>query len=148
MIAVDTNVLVYAHREETQKHELAKRWLFHLAEGDDPWGVPVFCLGEFFRVVTHRNVFDPPSSLDESLEAIEALLQSPSMRILNPGARYFNHLEAMLLASSATGNVAFDAQIAAVCREQGIAKLLTDDRDFSRFPGIKIVSLESELQTL
>ena len=54
----------------------------------------------------------------------------------------------MLLASSATGNVTFDAQIAAVCREQGIAKLLTDDRDFSRFPGIKIVSLESELQTL
>jgi len=148
VIAVDTNVLVYAHREETVKHELAKRWLFHLAEGTVPWGLPVFCLEEFLRVVTHRNVFDPPSSMGDALGAIDAVLNSPSIRLLNPGYRYFIHLKAMLLASEATGNLTFDAQIAAVCREQGIRNLLTDDRDFSRFPEISIVGLDTEVGDL
>jgi toxin-antitoxin system PIN domain toxin len=145
VIAVDTNILVYAHREETTKHELAKRWLFHLAEGTVPWGLPVFCIGEYIRVITHRNVFDPPSSLQDAVDGIEFLLQSPSIRLLNPGVRFFHHLKELLLLSETIGNLTFDAQIAALCREQGITNLLTDDRDFSRFPGIRIVTLEADM---
>ncbi|UCF97540.1 MAG: PIN domain-containing protein [Spirochaetaceae bacterium] len=113
MIAVDTNVLLYAHREETRKHELAKKWLFHLAEGDIPWAFPVFCLGEYLLVVTHRNVFDPPSSLQDALEGIEALLQSPSIRVLNPGARYFNHLKTILSRFSGITTVTLETDLPA-----------------------------------
>lgn len=63
MIAVDTNVLIYAHREEMPYHSQALAWLRHLAEGQEPWVTPVFCLGEFIRVVTHPRVFDPPTPL-------------------------------------------------------------------------------------
>ena len=57
-IFIDTNILVYAHRIETPKHKLAHNWLFYLAEGDVPWGLPVFAMGEFVRVVTHCRIFD------------------------------------------------------------------------------------------
>jgi predicted nucleic acid-binding protein len=116
VIAVDTSISVYAHREETSKHELAKTWLFHLAEGTVPWALPVFCIGEYIRVITRRNVFDPPSSLQDAVEGIEFLLQSPTIRLLNPAARFFHHLKDMLLESENTGNLTFDAQIAALCR--------------------------------
>jgi toxin-antitoxin system PIN domain toxin len=144
VIAVDTNVLVYAHRTETEPHDRARRWITSLSEGLVPWGLPVFCLGEFVRVVTHRRVFDPPSSVDQAMQALGALLRSPSLRLLNPGPEYPVHFEEAVRAGRAVGNLVFDAQIAAVCREHGVETLLTDDRDFSRFPALRTLSLDAE----
>ena len=142
MIAVDTNILVYAHRTEAPKHDLARQWLIYLSEGETPWGLPVFCLGEFLRVVTHRRVFDPPSTLLQATTAIENLLASPSIRLLNPGPRYSARLLEIVRSAEITGNIVFDAQIAAVCQEQGVDTLLTEDRDFGRFGRPKVKLLE------
>lgn len=140
MIAVDTNVLVYAHRKQLLQHETALAWVRYLAEGVLPWGIPVFCLGEFIRVVTHPRVMDPPSSLDQALNALEGLVESSSVRILCPGTGFFELFCTMLRDADARGNLAFDAQIAAVCLEQGASKLLTFDRDFKRFLGLEIMT--------
>ena len=144
MIAVDTNVLVYAHRSGVREHQRALAWLRHLAEGPVPWGLPVFVLGEFLRVVTHPRLFDAPSALEDATASLEGLLSSPSVRVLASGPRYGDLLLDAVRAGRATGNLAFDAQIAAVCREHGISRLLTRDRDFSRFPWIRIVDLDEE----
>jgi uncharacterized protein len=142
MIAVDTNVLVYAHRQELLQHKAALRRLRELAEGAAPWGLPVFCLGEFLRVVTHPRVFQPCSTLEQALSAVQSLLSSPTVRILSPGPRYPQLFDEAARAADARGNLAFDAQIAAVCVEHGAESLLTLDRDFSRFPKIRLVRLE------
>jgi toxin-antitoxin system PIN domain toxin len=142
MIAVDTNILVYAHRRQPPHHDKALAWLRHLAEGNIPWAIPVFSLAEFVRVVTHARVFTPPSTLEEALEALDGLLRSPTVRVLNPGPRFPALFRQAAATADARGNLAFDAQIAAVCREQGASRLLTLDRDFSRFPGLHIVSLD------
>lgn len=141
MIAVDTNILVYAHREETSEHRRALTWLAHFAEGIPPWGLPVFCLGEFVRVVTHPRVFDPPTALETALGALLGLLASPSLRLLNPGPRYPALYAHHVRAADARGNLAFDAQIAALCAEHAISALLTADRDFARFPKLHLLSL-------
>ncbi len=142
MIAVDTNVLVYAHRSGPRQHSGALVWLRHLAEGNVPWAIPVFCLGEFVRVVTHPRVLDPPSTLDQALTALRGLLASPMARVLSPGPRYPTLFEEAVQGADARGNLAFDAQIAAVCQEQGATRLLTLDRDFARFQGIRVISLD------
>ena len=147
MIAIDTNILVYAHRREMPQHESALRWLSHLAEGTAPWGIPVFCLGEFLRVVTHPRILKPPSSLEEGLGAISALLASPGLRVISPGHRYSDILAEEVLAANARGNLVFDAQIAAVCREEGVDYLLTSDRDFSLFPQVRTLSTSSPLSS-
>ena len=142
MIAVDTNVMVYAHREQLPQHDRALEWLTYLAEGRVPWAIPVFCLGEFVRVVTHTRIFDPPSTLEQAVSALENLILSPTLRVLNPGPRYPVLFNDSVRAADARGNLVFDAQIVAVCREQGASQLLTLDRDFARFPGIQILTID------
>ena len=142
MIAVDTNVLVAAHRLDAVRHPQALAWVRSLAEGEEPWGIPVFCLGEFVQVVTHRRVFDPPSTIAQAIDAVDALLESPSVRLLTPSAGHWSLLRASIVAGEATGNLVFDAQIAALCREHGVDRLLSDDRDFRRFPALNLVTLD------
>ena len=138
MIAVDTNILLYAHRAELQHHEAAVARLRELAEGPAVWGLPVFAIGEFLRVATHPRVFDPPSTRPIAIESVESLLASPSLRVLSPGDRYWQLLHEALTDAGAVGNLVFDAQIVAVCREHGASAILTEDRDFRRFSGIAV----------
>lgn len=145
MIAVDTNVLLYADREETPQHRAALRAIRRLAEGNEAWAVPVQCIGEFLRVVSHDRVFHPPTPIEEVLNSIESLLASPSVRVLAPGGRYLRLLRNVIERSNARGNLVFDAQIAAVCLEHGASTLLTEDRDFTRFEGIRCLSLAAFL---
>ncbi len=142
MIAVDTNILLYAHRSEFPQHDAAVRRLRELAEGAAAWGLPVFVIGEFLRVATHPRVFHPPSTEFEATTSVTALLASPSVRVLSPGGRYWELLREAITDSSARGNLVFDAQIVAVCREHGAGTILSEDRDFRRFSGIAIRRLE------
>lgn len=143
MIAVDTNILVYAHREELPRHADALAALTALAEGAQPWGIPIFCLGEFIRVITHARLFHPPYSSREACEAMNRLLESPSLRVLYPGPSYLTFLSDAVRQGNAVGNLVFDAQIVAVCRESGVSGLLTEDRDFARFPRFPIQTLST-----
>ena len=142
MIAVDTNVLVAAHRLDAARHQQALGWVRFLAEGQEPWAIPVYCLGEFLRVVTHRRVFNPPSTIAQAVDAVDALLESPSVRILLPTAGHWSLLKAAIQVGEATGNMVLDAQIAALCREHGVDRLLSEDRDFKRFPTVELVTLD------
>ncbi len=143
MIAVDTNILVQADREELALHELAMKAMRKLAEGREAWAMPIFCVGEFLRVVSHARVFDPPTPVLDAMASIESLLGSPSARLLVPGDNYLPLLRQVLRDSTVHGNLVFDAQIAAVCMEYGATTLLTEDRDFSRFSGLTVMPLVS-----
>lgn len=142
MIAVDTNVLVYAHREELDLHVAAVESLTELAESDVPWALPVFCVTEFLRVVTHPRVFNPPSTPDDALGFVKALTASPSCVVACPESEFLDRLDIVLRESRARGNLVFDAQIAALCREQGIDTILTNDRDFERFKPLRVAYLD------
>lgn len=141
MIAVDTNILVYAHRAECELHGPAYSRVTQLAIGTRPWAIPVFCIGEFLRVVTHRSGFSPPSSLPQAMGFIRSLAASPSCRVALPHGDFLHHLELALRESDAKGNLVHHAQIAALCHQHGIETILTNDRDFNRFPDLTISRL-------
>jgi toxin-antitoxin system PIN domain toxin len=141
LIAVDTNILVYAHREEMPLHRKSLDRLTEMAENHIPWAIPVFCLTEFLRVVTHPKVFDPPSSIQDGLEAVGELVRSPSLVVLHPAERFWRLFDDIVRQSGARGNLVYDAQIAAVCLENGVNDLLSEDRDFTRFDGIALHTL-------
>ena len=137
MIAVDTNILVHAHREESPKHVAAHARVVSLAESPSRWAIPVFCIGEFVRVLTHPRLFDPPYTAHEACEALRRLLASPSLSVLCPGPDYPALLVEAVREANAIGNLVFDAQIVALCREHGIVRLMTEDRDFDRFDNLR-----------
>lgn len=142
MIAVDTNILIYAHRGETELHEAAVSRLVALAEGAEKWALPVFCVTEFLRVVTHPRVFNPASSVDRATEFIESIVAAPSCEVVRPGPEFLEILVDTARRTQSRANLMFDAQIAALCREHGIDTVLTNDRDFERFEPLRAVRLE------
>jgi uncharacterized protein len=137
VIALDTNILVYARREEAPFHKEATKLLKNLAEGDQHWALPWPYIYEFLRVVTHPRVFDPPSSLESALDDLESLLDAPALVLLGEGPQHSTHLFRLIKAGHAIGNLAHDAHIAALVIENGVSELWTADRDFARFPGIR-----------
>ncbi len=140
MQAVDTNILIYAEIESSQHHGPASEILKGLAEGTLPWAIPWPCIYEFLRVVTHPRVFHPPVPLDIVLKDLEHLLASPSLFLLAETERHASLLDQALRQAGATGNLIHDAHIVALCLEHGVSELITGDRDFSRFAGLKSIN--------
>lgn len=139
MRAVDTNVLVFAAIESTAHHRRALETLRSVAEGAAPWAIPWPCVYEFLRIVTHPRVFHPPMPVAAALDAVGALLRSPSLVLLSETERHAEVMVSVLRRSGVAGNLIHDAHIAALCVEHGVAELLTGDRDFSRFPGLRVL---------
>ena len=134
MIALDTNILVNAHRRGTAHHEQALALLQALSEGPAPYALFWPSLYEFLRVVTHHRVFDPPSTTAEALEAIRDFLAPPVVRVLSETARHSLLLDLVLQESRVTGNLIHDAHLVVLALEHGVHELLTLDGDFTRFP--------------
>jgi toxin-antitoxin system PIN domain toxin len=136
VIALDTNILVHAHRRGTTHHEQALALLAALGEGPLPYALFWPSLYEFLRVVTHHRVFDPPSTMAEALETIRDFLAPPVVQVLSETARHPSLLERVLQESRVTGNLIHDAHLVALALEHGVHEILTLDGDFARFPQV------------
>ena len=137
MIAIDTNLLVYAHRSDSEFHAEASEVLGKLAEGNARWAIPWPCVHEFISITTHPRIYDPPSPLKTALKAIQTWIESPSCVTIGEGYDYFSVLEKLATNGNVRGPMIHDARIAAVCLQNGISELWTADRDFSRFGQLK-----------
>jgi toxin-antitoxin system PIN domain toxin len=136
MRLVDVNVLVYAFREDAPGHAEYREWLQGLAGADEAFAVSPLVLSGFLRVVTHPRIFHPPAPLDAALAFAEALLAQPNAALLAPGARHWEIFTRLCREAGARGNLIADAWLAALAVEWG-CELVTTDRDFARFPGLR-----------
>ena len=110
MIAVDTNLLVYAHREDSAWHDAAYTRITELAEGRAPWAIPWPCIHEFLAIVTHPRIFIPPTPLEAALDQVEAWLESPSLLLLSEAEGYWSELRSSLRNAASrcgTGDFSF-----------------------------------------
>ena len=140
MIAVDTNILVYAHREDASFHDKAALRLTALAEGRAAWAIPWPCLHEFLSVTTHPRIYDPPTPLPVALDAVDAWLEVPGLVLLAESDQHWTTLRALLATGRIAGPQVHDARVAALCQQHGVRELWSADRDFSRFPGLRVVN--------
>lgn len=138
MIAVDTTLLVFAHRRDSDFHAAAANRIRELAERNETWAVPWLCLYEFLAVVTHPEIYDPPTALHQALAQVSAWLESPSLVLLAEGPGYEDRLFAVLRDSRVVGLRIHDARIAALCLYHGVQELWSADRDFTRFPSLAV----------
>lgn len=137
MIAVDTNILVYAHRRDSEWYEPAAACVKELAEGPASWALPWPCLHEFFSIVTHERIYSPASTAAKALEQVSAWLSSPSVVLLSESPGYWHVLMKLIEKSKISGPRVHDGRIAALCIHHGVRELLSADRDFSRFGELK-----------
>ncbi len=140
MIAVDTNILVYAHREDSPHHEAAAAAITGLAEGLAPWAIPWPCVHEFLSVSTNPRIFKPPSPPAIAIRQVEFWMESPTLHLLAEPTGYWSELRVAFLAGKLAGAQVHDARIHAICRATGVRELWSADRDFSRMRGLTVVN--------
>lgn len=136
MILPDVNVLVHAFRSDTVEHGAIRAWLEGVLDGDEPVGIAGLGLSGFLRVVTHPRIFSPPDTIDSALSFADALHSQPNAVPVAPGPRHWSIFSRLCREGDATGNLVPDAYIAALAIESG-AELITTDRDYARFPGLR-----------
>lgn len=132
----DVNVLVYAFRDAAPDHERYRAWIQALIGAEEPFAIADAVLVGFVRVATHRRVFDPPATLEEAFGFTDALLRAPNAIRVTPGPRHWELFERMCREGAARGNLIPDAYLAALAIDTG-CELITTDRDFARFPGLR-----------
>ncbi len=138
MIAVDSNVLIYAHREDSPWHDVAYRCVQELAEGRIPWAIPWPCVHEFLAIVTHARIYAPPTPLEGAIDQVDAWLESPTLVLLSESEGYWKEIRDVLRAARVSGPQIHDARVAGLCIQHGVTELWTADRDFSRFAGLTV----------
>lgn len=136
MIVPDVNVLVEAHRADAPRHERAARWLDDAVNGVEQVGLADAVIVGFVRVMTNPRIWTVPAPLETVLGSVDALLAHPGAVRAGAGPRHVEHFAQMCRASAARGNLVSDAAIAAVASEHG-ATIVSFDRDFARFPGLR-----------
>jgi toxin-antitoxin system PIN domain toxin len=135
VVAVDTNVLVYAHRREMPTHDAALGLLRDLAGGGSVWAIAWPSIYEFFSVVTNPKIWKHAASTpSEAWAQITALMAAPGLRMLSEPDGFAAVLASFAKRARVRGPIIHDARIAAICVAHGVEKLLTRDRDFSPFP--------------
>ena len=137
MIAVDTNLLVYSHREDSPFHAAAKKAVETLRQGKTAWGIPWPCVHEFISIVTHPSIYKNPTPLEVALAAVNAWAATGNLVYLAEGDGYLKRLESVAVAGRVKGPKIHDARIAALCLFHGVNELWSAGRDFSAFPQLK-----------
>lgn len=138
VIAVDTNILVYAHRTDSPFHETARTLIQRLATKARPWVIPWPCAHEFFAVVTHPRIYRTPTPPETAISQLRALESVSNLLFIAESDGYLTHLESLAIAAKSSGGAIHDARIAAICLSNGVEELWSADRDFSRFPSLTV----------
>ncbi len=136
MIAVDTNILIYAHRSAVAEHRAARRAIEQAAERG--WGVASASLAELFSVATHPGAAGRPSTADEVRDYVAALVETADMQVWSPGVGFGRRLLQVAADLSVVGVRVFDLQIAMTAADNGAVELWTHDSRFVRFPGLRV----------
>ena len=140
MLGIDTNLLVYAFREDLPEHLVSLRFIESRLSTKAPTCVAWPSVYEFFRIVTHKSVFKNPSSRKEAIAFLEALQSADRLVFLSHGPGHFQSMIELCDESKAVGNLAFDVQIAAIFKDYGVTEVATNDADFLRFRSFKILN--------
>jgi toxin-antitoxin system PIN domain toxin len=137
VIALDANVLVYAHRRDSEFHAAAFARVRDLAEGRDWWAIPWPCIHEFVAITTHPRIYAPPTSPAEAVAQVDAWLESPTLVVLGEAREHWAIMGSVVRDGHVVGPAVHDARVAAICIAHGVDELWTLDRDFGRFPRLR-----------
>jgi len=136
MMLPDVNVLIFAFRAETSQHEICRRWLKSVVEGDGRFAVSTLALSALVRVTTNARSYPRPSSLASALGFCDDVLSLPNCQVVEPGDRHWGIFSRLCIDAGIRGPMVTDAWYAALAIEWG-CEWITLDRDFARFPGLR-----------
>jgi toxin-antitoxin system PIN domain toxin len=137
VILVDANVLLYAYQPRSEHHVVCRAWVEEAFSGEEPVCLAWVTVLAFVRISTNPRIFESPLRAGEAAAAVSAWLARPAVSVLEGGEECWEILRELLVEAQVTGPLVMDAYLAALALENG-ATLATTDRDFARFPKLKV----------
>ncbi len=137
MIAVDTDLLVCAHRADVNQHEAARAALERLSGHPDGWAIPWPCAHEFLAVVSGSAFGRTSTPVEVAFDTLRTWLSHPRCQAIGETPRHGALLEGLCTRAALAGGSVNRARIAAICLAHGVDEFWTCDRDFSRFPDLR-----------
>lgn len=138
MLIADVNVFINARRRDARNHGEYRQWLERRLAGPEVFGVSELVLSAFIRIVTNHRLFSPATRPDGALDFCETVRRAPAATLVAPGPRHWEIFADLVRRAQARANVVPDAYLAALALEHG-ATLVTSDRGFARFPGLRLL---------
>ncbi|WP_175399998.1 TA system VapC family ribonuclease toxin [Tsukamurella pseudospumae] len=133
------NLLVYAVIDGYPQHERTRRWWDAALNGDEPVGLCDVAIFGFVRIVTNPRILENPMTVDATADVVGEWFDRPMVSRIVPGADHVRTALRLLRTAEAAGNLTPDAQIAALAIEKR-ATVHSNDRDFLRFPDVRVVN--------
>jgi hypothetical protein len=138
VIAVDTNVLVYAHRREPTEHAAAFDLIGALAHSPERWAIPWPCIYEFYSIVTNPRIWKSAASTPaQAWSQLSVWFGAPGLQLIGETEDFASILARFARRPRVRGPIIHDARVAAICVAHGVERLLTRDRDFALFPELR-----------
>lgn len=137
----DVNILVNVLNASAPSHQLCRDWFGQALTSRVPLLLTSATLVAVVRVGTNPRAFPDPASLEGVLSFVNYLRALPQARVLEPGPDHWRLFTECCRAAVAKANLISDAHLAALALEHG-ARVVTMDRDFKRFPKLKVLHLK------
>ena len=138
MIAVDTNLLVYAHRSALPQHGAARRAITRASHEPRGWGIAQPSVAEFWSVVTHPASSGGPSTARQAHGFLRALIRDGGAKLWMPREGFWERLLQLAGSLGVQGPRVFDLQIGLTAFDNGAVEVWTHDRHFVHFPGLRV----------
>ena len=139
MIAVDTNLLVYAHRSGCPEHERAQAAIERACGNSAGWGIAWPSVAEFWMVVTHHSCKGGPSQPKMAAAFVTALVETGDPVIFTPKKSFGQRLIRKAAELGVADVRIFDLQIGILALDYGVTELWTHDAGFIDIPGLEVI---------
>jgi uncharacterized protein len=136
VIAPDVNVLLYAFREESERHREFRGWLESALGAAERVALFEPVLAAVLRIATHPGIYRTPAPRASAEAFVDACLASPAAVPLRAGEQHWELFRDLCGRADAKGNLVQDAYLAALALEHNCT-YLTTDRDFAKFPRLR-----------
>ncbi len=137
MRLVDVNLLLYAYDRTASLHEPAKTWLTAEFNAREPTALSYATVLAFVRITTTPRIMREPFDIRTACEIVDEWFRQPSVVLLGPTEQHWPIFRDIAVTSQCSAGLVPDADLAAAALEHG-ATLCTNDRDFSRFPKLRV----------
>ena len=138
MIAIDTDLLIYAHRTALPEHRPAQRAIERASRDPRGWGIALPSVSEFWSVVTHPESRGGASTAKQASGFLRALISGAGAMLWSPGEGFWERLVELAARLEIRGPRVFDLQIGLTAFDNGAVEIWTHDSRFAAFPGLRV----------
>jgi uncharacterized protein len=136
MLLIDVNVWINASHKEAVQHEIYERWLAETYRAAIPYAVTDLVAAAFLRITTNPKAFIIPYTMEQAVLAWDDIISRSMCTWISPAETHWARFRNLCKVSAVRGNLVNDAWLAALAIEHN-CELISADRDFAKFPGLR-----------